>query len=284
MRLLDKSASLRTLPELGFSADSLARYAKAYHQPYGVILVTGPTGAGKTTTLYATLAEVQSPEVSVVTVEDPVEYQIDGITQVQINPKAGLMFSNALKSILRSDPDIVLIGEIRDADTAMIAMEAALSGHLVLTTLHTNTAAATPLRLTEMGIEPFLVTSALGSVLTQRLARVLCPNCKEPYEATEQDFFAAGYTESDLELADWKTLHRAVGCRSCGHTGYQGRMVLSEVMNMSEEIDRMIIQQSSIVDIERKACEQGMLTLRQDGFLKAVSGMTTLEEVLRVVV
>jgi type IV pilus assembly protein PilB len=284
MRLLDKSASLRTLPELGFAPDTLERYAKAYHQPYGVILVTGPTGAGKTTTLYATLAEVQSQEKSVVTVEDPVEYQIDGITQVQINPKAGLVFSNALKSILRSDPDIVLIGEIRDADTAKIAMEAALSGHLVLTTLHTNTAAATPLRLTEMGIEPFLVTSALGSVLTQRLARVLCPNCKEPYEASEQEFVAAGYSAADLDLVDGLTLHRAVGCRMCGHTGYQGRMVLSEVMNMSEEIDRMIIQQMSIVDMERKACEQGMRTLRQDGLLKAVSGQTTLEEVLRVVV
>ena len=284
MRLLDKSASLRTLPELGFFPDTLARFSKAYHQPYGVILVTGPTGAGKTTTLYATLNEVTSSEKSVVTVEDPVEYQIDGITQVQTNPKAGLVFSNALKSILRSDPDIVLIGEIRDADTAKIAMEAALSGHLVLTTLHTNTAAATPLRLTEMGIEPFLVTSALGSVLTQRLARVLCPNCKEPYDATEQEFVAAGYNLADLEGVDTSVLHRAVGCRSCGHTGYQGRMVLAEVMNMSEEIDRMIIAQSSIVDMERKACEQGMRTLRQDGLLKAALGQTTLEEVLRVVV
>ena len=284
MRLLDKSASLRTLPDLGFLPDTLGRYSKAYRQPYGVILVTGPTGAGKTTTLYATLAEVLTSEKAVVTVEDPVEYQIDGITQVQINPKAGLSFSTALRSILRADPDIVLIGEIRDVETAKIAMEAALSGHLVLTTLHTNTAAATPLRLTEMGIEPFLVTSAVGSVLTQRLARNLCDNCKEPYDASEQEFLAAGYSEADLEGVDTSVLHRAMGCRACSHTGYIGRMVLAEVMNMSEQIDRMIIRQDSIVDIERKACEQGMRTLRQDGLIKAVAGTTTLEEVLRVVV
>jgi type IV pilus assembly protein PilB len=162
-------------------------------------------------------------------------------------------------------------------------MEAALSGHLVLTTLHTNTAAATPLRLTEMGIEPFLVTSAVGSVLTQRLARVLCTVCKEPFEASEKDFYAAGYSETDIEGLDISTLHRAVGCRTCAHTGYSGRMVLAEVMEVSEEIDRMIIEQASIANIERKACEQGMRTLRADGLLRAVQGHTTLEEVLRVV-
>jgi type IV pilus assembly protein PilB len=284
MRLLDKSASIRTLPELGFFPDTLERYAETYHKPYGVILVTGPTGAGKTTTLYATLKEVTSPEKSVITVEDPVEYQIDNITQVQINRKAGLAFSTALKSILRADPDIVLIGEIRDSDTANIAMEAALSGHLVLSTLHTNIAAATPLRLTEMGIEPFLVTSAVSCVLTQRLARVLCALCKEPYEASEKDFIAAGYKEADLEGIDTSTLYRAVGCRACSHTGYLGREVLAEVMNMTEEIDRMIIEQETIVNIERQATEQGMRTLRLDGLLKAVGGDTTLEEVLRVVV
>ena len=284
MRLLDKSASIRSLPDLGFLPDTLDRYATAYRHPYGVILVTGPTGAGKTTTLYATLAEVMTSDKSVVTVEDPVEYQIDGVTQVQINAKAGLFFSTALKSILRADPDIVLIGEVRDSDTATIAMEAALSGHLVLTTLHTNTASATPLRLTEMGIEPFLVTSAVGSVLTQRLARVLCAQCKEPFEASEKDFLAAGYREEDLEAVDTSVLYRAMGCRNCSHTGYYGRMVLAEVMNMTEEITRMIIEQESIVNIERMACSQGMRTLRQDGLLKAVSGKTTLEEVLRVVV
>ncbi len=283
MRVLDKSQSLKTLPELGFAPDTLERFARSYHKPYGVIVVTGPTGAGKTTTLYSTLTEILTPEKKVVTVEDPVEYLIDGATQVQINPKAGLTFASALKSILRSDPDIILIGEIRSTETATIAMEAALSGHLVLTTLHTNTAASTPLRLTEMGIEPFLVTSAVGSVLTQRLARVLCTVCKEPYDASEKDFYAAGYSEADVEGLDISTLHRAVGCRSCANTGYQGRMVLAEVMNVTEEIDRMIIQQASIADIERKACEQGMRTLRADGLLRAVQGHTTLEEVLRVV-
>lgn len=284
MRLLDRSASIRSLPDLGFYPDSLEQFAQAYRQPYGVILVTGPTGAGKTTTLYATLQEVMTKEKAVVTVEDPVEYQIDGVTQVQINQRAGLDFTTALRSILRSDPDIVLIGEIRDLATASIAMEAALSGHLVLTTLHTNTAAATPLRLTEMGIEPFLVTSSVTGVLTQRLARLLCQHCKEPYEASEKDFLAAGYKESDLEGIDVSTLYKAVGCRSCGQTGYYGRMVLAEILNMSEEVDRMIIEQQSIVNIERQACEQGMRTLRQDGLLKVVDGLTTLQEVLRVVI
>ena len=284
MRLLDKTASIRKLSELGFLADTAERYAQTYNHPYGVILVTGPTGAGKTTTLYATLQEVMSKEKSVVTVEDPVEYQIDGITQVQINPKVGLQFSTALRSILRADPDIILVGEIRDIETATIAMEAALSGHLVLSTLHTNTAASTPLRLTEMGIEPFLVTSAVGGVLTQRLARVLCERCKTPYDASPTDFYAAGYRESDLEGLDSSTLYRANGCRSCSHTGYHGRMVLAEVMQVTEEIERMIIEQQSIVAMERQAVEQGMRTLRQDGLLKALMGVTTLEEVLRVVV
>lgn len=284
MRLLDKSASIRRLSELGFLPDTQERYAQSYNHPYGVILVTGPTGAGKTTTLYATLQEVMSKEKSVVTVEDPVEYQIDGITQVQINQKVGLQFSTALRSILRADPDIVLIGEIRDIETATIAMEAALSGHLVLSTLHTNTAAATPLRLTEMGIEPFLVTSAVTGVLTQRLARVLCERCKTPYEASLADFYAAGYRETDLEGLETEALWRANGCRSCSHTGYHGRMVLAEVMPVTEEIERMIIEQQSIVAMERQAVEQGMRTLRQDGLRKALLGSTTLEEVLRVVV
>ncbi len=284
MRLLDKSASIRGLPELGFFPDTLDRYAQAYRHPYGVILVTGPTGAGKTTTVYGTLQEVMTKEKSVVTVEDPVEYQIDGITQVQINQKAGLDFARALRSILRSDPDIVLIGEVRDAPTATIAMEAALSGHLVLTTLHTNTAAATPLRLTEMGIEPFLVTSSITGILTQRLARVLCKQCKESYVASEKDYIAAGYKESDLTGVDTSTLYRAVGCRSCSHTGYHGRMVLAEVLIMTEEIDRMIIEQQPMANIEREACSQGMRTLRMDGLLKVVGGQTTLQEVLRVVI
>ena len=283
MRLLDKSASIRQLAELGFFADTLERYAQSYHQPYGVILVTGPTGAGKTTTLYATLQEVMSPEKSVVTVEDPVEYQIAGITQVQINPKVGMPFSAALRSILRADPDIILVGEIRDMETATIAMEAALSGHLVLSTLHTNTAASTPLRLTEMGIEPFLVTSAVSGVLTQRLARVLCERCKVPFDSSPADFNAAGYKDADLDGLQTSRLYRASGCGTCANTGYYGRMLLSEVMPMTEEIQRMIIEHQSILAMERQAVEQGMRTLRQDGLRKAIAGFTTLEEVLRVV-
>ena len=283
MRLLDKSASIRRLSELGFFPDTLDRYARAYNQPYGVILVTGPTGAGKTTTLYATLQEVMSAEKSVVTVEDPVEYQIPGITQVQINSKAGMHFSTALRSILRADPDIILVGEIRDIETASITMEAALSGHLVLSTLHTNTAASTPLRLTEMGIEPFLVTSAVSGVLTQRLARVLCDKCKTPYDASLADFTAAGYAEQDLAGLDVGRLYRANGCRTCGNTGYYGRMLLGEVMVLTEEIQRMVIEQRSILAMERQAVELGMRTLRQDGLRKAITGFTTLEEVLRVV-
>jgi type IV pilus assembly protein PilB len=283
MRLLDKTASIRRLAELGFFPDTLERYAQAYNQPYGVILVTGPTGAGKTTTLYATLAEVMSPEKSVVTVEDPVEYQIAGITQMQINSKVGMRFSTALRSILRADPDIILVGEIRDIETATITMEAALSGHLVLSTLHTNTAASTPLRLTEMGIEPFLVNSAVTGVLTQRLARVLCEKCKAPFDASLADFYAAGYKESDLEGLNISHLYRANGCRTCANTGYFGRMLLGEVMVMTEEIQRMIIEQRSILAMERQAVEQGMRTLRQDGLRKAIAGYTTLEEVLRVV-
>ena len=275
--------SIRRLSELGFFSDTLERYAQAYRQPYGVILVTGPTGAGKTTTLYATLQEVMSKEKSVVTVEDPVEYQIPGITQVQINPRVGMPFSTALRSILRADPDIILVGEIRDMETATIAMEAALSGHLVLTTLHTNTAASTPLRLTEMGIEPFLVTSAVSGVLTQRLARVLCKQCKTPFDASLADYHAAGYHETDLKGLDVSRLYRANGCRTCSSTGYYGRMLLGEVMPMTEEIQRMIIEQRSILAMERQAVEQGMRTLRQDGLRKAVAGYTTLEEVLRVV-
>ncbi len=283
MRLLDKSASIRRLSELGFFPDTLERYAQAYHQPYGVILVTGPTGAGKTTTLYATLQEVMSAEKSVVTVEDPVEYQIAGITQIQINSKVGMRFSTALRSILRADPDIILVGEIRDIETATIAMEAALSGHLVLSTLHTNTAASTPLRLSEMGIEPFLVTSAVSGVLTQRLARVLCERCKTPFHASPAEFHAAGYSDEDLRGLDASSLYRANGCRTCSGTGYFGRMLLSEVMVMTEDIQRMIIEKQSILAMERQAVEQGMRTLRQDGLRKAIAGYTTLEEVLRVV-
>ena len=246
--------------------------------------MTGPTGSGKSTTLYTTLTALNSPEKNIITVEDPVELQLKGVNQVQLNVKAGLTFASALKSILRSDPDIVLVGEIRDKETAVIAIEAALTGHMVLATLHTNSAASTPMRLIEMGLEPFLVTSSLSGVLAQRLARRLCMHCKEPYEPTEADIVAAGWTPDEVDAeGDIPQVYRAVGCSACANTGYRGRKALAELMPMSEEIERMIIEGGSVDEIHRLAVAQGMITLRQSGLRKAIEGETTLEEVLRVV-
>jgi type IV pilus assembly protein PilB len=282
MRILDKSNALMKLSDLGFLDDSLARYESSYSKPYGTILVTGPTGSGKSTTLYATLNILNSPERNLITVEDPVEYQIPGINQVQVNSRAGLTFATALRSILRSDPDILLIGEVRDRETAVIAIEAALTGHLVLTTLHTNDAAGTPMRLIEMGVEPFLVTSALDCVLAQRLARELCRRCREPYIPDMEELHVAGWDDDEPVAVDAQ-FYRAVGCQSCGRTGYRGRLAIHEVMVVTEEIERMIIARAPSEEIKRMSIEQGMRTLRQDGMRKAEMGMTTLEEVLRVV-
>jgi type IV pilus assembly protein PilB len=284
MRVLDKSSVVLGFPDLGFDEDLLKTYEGIYTKPYGTILVTGPTGSGKSTTLYTTLTALNSPEKNIITVEDPVELQLKGVNQVQLNVKAGLTFASALKSILRSDPDIVLVGEIRDKETAVIAIEAALTGHMVLATLHTNSAAATPMRLIEMGIEPFLVTSSLSGVLAQRLARRLCMHCKEAYEPTEADITAAGWTVEEVEAAGgMPKVHKAVGCSACANTGYRGRKALAELLPMTEEIERAIIEGGSVEDIHRIAVSQGMLTLRQSGLRKAIEGETTLEEVLRVV-
>ena len=210
--------------------------------------------------------------------------QLQGINQVQLNIKAGLTFASALKSILRSDPDIVLVGEIRDKETAVIAIEAALTGHLVLATLHTNSAAATPMRLVEMGLEPFLVTSSISGVLAQRLARRLCVHCKEPYEVSEEDILGSGWTPDEIkEFTTESTFYRAIGCSACSNTGYRGRKALAEMMPMTEEIERVIIEGGSVEEIHRLAVAQGMVTLRQSGLRKAMEGETTLEEVLRVV-
>jgi type IV pilus assembly protein PilB len=281
MRILDKTQALLTLDDSGFLPDVLARYEASYRKPYGTIMVTGPTGSGKSTTLYATLNLVNSPDRNIITVEDPVEYRLPGINQIQINSKAGLSFAAALRSILRADPDIVLVGEIRDKETATIAIEAALTGHLVLTTLHTNDAASTPLRLVEMGVEPFLVTSALDCVLAQRLARRLCPKCAEPYQPSESELVEAGWPMDSTP--DWPTLHRAVGCSYCGRTGYKGRFALHEVLSVTEEIERLIIERKSTEDVKKVAVMQGMVPLRGDGFRKVAAGMTSLEEVFRVV-
>ena len=284
MRVLDMSSVVLGFPDLGFDADLLETYEGVFTKPYGTILVTGPTGSGKSTTLYTTLSALNSPEKNIITVEDPVELQIKGINQVQLNVKAGLTFASALKSILRSDPDIVLVGEVRDKETAVIAIEAALTGHLVLATLHTNSAASTPMRLVEMGLEPFLVTSSLSAVLAQRLARRLCIHCKEPFPVSEAEVMAAGWTIDEIErVGDINGIHRAVGCSACSNTGYRGRKAIAELLPMTEEIQRMIIEGGTADDIQRLAVEQGMVTLRQSGLRKALAGETTLEEVLRVV-
>lgn len=281
MRILDNSTASLDLADLGFSEDNHARFATSYQKPYGMILVTGPTGSGKSTTLYATLNIVSRPEINVITVEDPVEYRLPGINQVQVNVKAGLTFAAALRSILRSDPDVVLIGEIRDHETAKIAVEAALTGHLVLSTLHTNDAPSAVTRLTEMGIEPFLVGSALDAVLAQRLARRLCARCKEPYTPDPRDLTSARFPWNPGE--ELPVLFRAIGCRSCAKTGYKGRLALHEVMSVSEEIERMAVSRASPTEIGRVAREQGMTGLREDGMNKVRQGETSIEEITRVV-
>ena len=247
------------------------------------ILLVGPTGSGKSTTLYATLNVLNEVHRNIITVEDPVEYRLPGINQIQINAKAGLTFAAALRSILRADPDVLLVGEIRDRETAVIAIEAALTGHLVLSTLHTNDAASTPLRLLEMGVEPFLVTSALDAVLAQRLARRLCDRCKEAYQPSEEELIGAGWPMESIDIGEWPTLHRAVGCAACGRTGYRGRFALHEVMPMSEEIERLIIERRSTEDVTKTALMEGMVPLRQDGLRKVGMGMTSIEEIFRVV-
>ena len=247
-----------------------------------MILATGPTGSGKSTTLYATLNLLNRQEVNVITVEDPVEYRMPGINQVQTNVRAGLTFASALRSILRADPDIVLIGEIRDHETAQIAVEAALTGHLVLSTLHTNDAPSAVTRLIEMGIEPFLVGSALDAVVAQRLCRLLCERCKVPYQPQLHELLDAGFPWRQDEPLP--TLYRAAGCSACANTGYRGRMALHEVMTVNEDIERLAVARATTDDIGRLARSQGMDSLRHDGWLKVTKGMTSIEEILRVVV
>jgi type IV pilus assembly protein PilB len=281
MRILDNNSSSMDLSNLNLLEHNFKTFETSYRKPYGMILVTGPTGSGKSTTLYTTLHAVAKPEINVITVEDPVEYRMKGINQVQVNPKAGLTFASALRSILRSDPDVVLLGEIRDHETAQIAIEASLTGHLVLSTLHTNDAPSAITRLTEMDIEPFLVGSALDCVVAQRLARRLCDRCKTPYSHDPRalDALHIGYDSSQPV----PTLFQPVGCSGCSNTGYHGRIALHEVMAVTEEIERLAVARSSSAEIGRVAREQGMLTLRQDGWAKAQLGYTSVEEILRVV-
>jgi type IV pilus assembly protein PilB len=282
MRILDKSRAVLTLDDLGFLPETRERYETSFTKPYGTILVTGPTGSGKSTTLYATLNILNDEKKNIITVEDPVEYRLAGINQVQVNNKAGMTFAAALRSILRSDPDIVLVGEIRDQETATIAIEAALTGHLVLSTLHTNDAATTPTRLVEMGVEPFLVASALDCIVAQRLARKLCDKCKQAYRPSAAELETVGW---DLDTLDeLPELFRPVGCPACGKTGYHGRFAVHEVMLVTEEIERLIVERGHSEDVKKFAVAQGMLTLRSAGLRQVANGMTSIEEVLRVVV
>jgi type IV pilus assembly protein PilB len=244
--------------------------------------VTGPTGSGKSTTLYATLNVLNRPEVNIITVEDPVEYRLNGINQVQVNKKAGLTFANALRSFLRQDPDIMLVGEIRDIETANIAIESALTGHLVLSTLHTNDAPASISRLVEMGVEPFLVGSAVDAILAQRLARRLCTSCKKPYQPTVDALREVGWDMTEVDSLP--TLYRVEGCGACSGTGFKGCLALHELMHVTDEVERMTVEHASTDDISKMARQQGMRPLKYDGLAKAAQGYTSIEEILRVVV
>ena len=284
MRLLDKSKRPPTLAELGLSDEMRAQFAEIIEKPTGALLVTGPTGSGKSTTLYASLAEISRPEINVITVEDPVEYRLAGLNQVQVNNKAGLTFATALRSILRSDPDVVMVGEIRDAETAKISIEAALTGHFVLSTLHTNDAPSALTRLNEMGVEPFLTGSAVTAVLAQRLVRKLCTHCCEMYMATQEEMLEARFSPEQAAAADGVSLYRKKGCPRCNQTGYKGRVGVYQLMIMSETLSRLAAQHASREEIERAGMETGMKTLWDDGLAKVTSGLTSLDELARVLV
>ncbi|RLD14649.1 MAG: type II secretion system protein GspE [Caldiserica bacterium] len=277
MRILDKERSLIPLERLGFSEDSLTIFKSLITQPYGMILITGPTGSGKSTTLYAVLRILNSPKVNILTAEDPVEYQLDGITQLQVNPKIGLTFANALRSFLRQDPDIILVGEIRDRETAQIAMEAALTGHLVFSTLHTNDSFSAPTRLIDMGIEPYLIASALIGVTAQRLVRKICNNCKKEIKPSRYMLEQLGIEDEDI------TFYKGEGCPICNNTGYKGRIAVQEILKIDDNIREMILKRASSTEIKEYAVKNGTKTLLQDALDKARKGITTLEEVLRVI-
>jgi type IV pilus assembly protein PilB len=280
LRILDSHTTNMTFEELGLQPDNLKTYKAAVTKPWGMTLVTGPTGSGKTTTLYASLALVSGPQVNVITIEDPIEYRMDGINQMQVNNKAGLTFATALRSMLRADPNIMMVGEIRDRETAQIAVEAALTGHLVLSTLHTNDAPSAVTRLIELGVEPFLVSSSLDCVVAQRLARKLCDLCRLEHEPSAEHLKMAGFPVSGTKKI---TFFKPGGCEHCSKTGYRGRLAIQEVMPITEEIEALILDRASSTEIEKVALEQGMTTLRADGFAKAALGLTSIEEVLRVV-
>ncbi|HET7648169.1 MAG TPA: GspE/PulE family protein [Gaiellaceae bacterium] len=284
MRLLDKSKRPPTLQELGLSEEMRAKLTEIVTRPTGALLVTGPTGSGKSTTLFAALSQISRPEINVITVEDPVEYRLAGINQVQINQRAGLTFAAALRSILRSDPDVVMVGEIRDGETAKISIEAALTGHLVLSTLHTNDAPSALTRLNEMGVEPFLTGAAVTGVLAQRLARKLCSHCCEMYTPSVEELLAARVSPDVAAASDGMALYRKRGCPRCNQTGYRGRIGIFQLLAMTEELAALAAAKASREEIERAALGTGMRTLWDDGLAKVASGLTSVEELARVTV
>ena len=275
MRILDKANVLYTLQELGMGDDTFEIFKDQIERPHGIILVTGPTGSGKTTTLYAALSAIVDDELKCITVEDPVEYHLQGVNQIQINPKIDYTFARGLRAILRHDPDVIMIGEIRDLETAEAAIQAALTGHLVLSTLHTNDSCSAATRLIDMGVEPFLVTSTLNSAMAQRLVRRICPHCKEQYEPDREKM------PRDFAMPEGVKLWRGVGCRKCHNTGYRGRTGLYELMTMTDDVREKVMQRVGAHQIEQIAKQQGLRLLREDGWRKVLAGETTPEEVIR---
>src|SRR5881296_2612677 len=278
LRLLDKENLRLDMTKLGFEAESLVKFEKAILKPYGMVLVTGPTGSGKTNTLYSSIARLNQPDTNIMTAEDPVEFQLGGVNQVQMKEQIGLNFAAALRSFLRQDPNIILVGEIRDFETAEIAIKAALTGHLVLSTLHTNGAPETITRLMNMGIEPFLVATSVNLIGAQRLVRRICPNCREIQDVPEQALIDAGFTPDEVKTVK---IYHGKGCNLCSKGGYKGRTGLYEVMEINDELRELILVGASALELKKKALEQGMLTLRRSGLIKVAAGLTTLEEVLR---
>ncbi len=279
LRLLDTSSVILDLEDLGFNQRQLSVLNKIIHKSHGIFLVTGPTGSGKTTTLYAALSRINSRDRNIITVEDPVEIQLSGIGQIQVNPKVDLTFASGLRSILRQDPDVIMVGEIRDLETAEIAIQASLTGHFVFSTLHTNDAISSVTRLVDMGVEPFMVSSSLVATMAQRLIRVVCPDCREPYEPTDQELEELHISR---EQAKQGNVYRATGCPQCWNTGYRGRSGIYEVLPIDEELRTMIIKSAAASELKALALSKGMLTLREDGATKVLNGTTTFEEVLRV--
>jgi type IV pilus assembly protein PilB len=278
LRLLDKENLRLDMTKLGFEQESLTKFERQILKPYGMVLVTGPTGSGKTNTLYSSVARLNTVETNIMTAEDPVEFQLAGINQVQMKEQIGLNFASALRAFLRQDPNIILVGEIRDFETAEIAVKAALTGHLVLSTLHTNDAPSTISRLMNMGIEPFLVATSVNLICAQRLVRRICSQCKEPLQILPQALRDAGYTPEESEKV---VIHHGRGCGTCNNTGYKGRVGLYEVMEINDELRELILVGASALELKKKALETGMITLRRSGLLKVALGHTTMEEVLR---